>query len=268
LTNPEIRLRLCDTHCHLEKKDFSKDDVDERPEIVARARAAGVEQLVCIGSGSTIEQMDNAVAYADSDPNIWAAVGIHPHDVTRMPATAPAHIEELARTHPRVVAVGEIGLDFYYDHSPRAEQVEWFGTFLQIAQRVQKPVVLHIRDAHDESRAALTANPPPGGVVHCFTGNLRDAEQYVAMGLYISFSGIVTFKSARDIQEAAKWVPEDRILIETDCPYLAPVPMRGRRNEPSYLPHTAAFLAQLRGTTVDAIAESTTANAHRLFRLS
>ncbi len=261
-------MRLVDTHCHLERKDFAKADVDERPEIVARARAAGVEQLVCIGSGSTIEQMDNAVAYAEGDPNIWAAVGIHPHDVARMPAEAPAHIERLASTHPRVVAVGEIGLDFYYDHSPRDEQQAWFTKFLQLAQRIDKPVVLHIRDAHDESRAALTATPPPGGVVHCFTGNLADAQQYVAMGLYVSFSGIVTFKSARDIQEAARWVPADRILIETDCPYLAPVPMRGRRNEPSFLVHTAAFVAQLRGVPVDELAETTTANAHRLFRLT
>ena len=256
-----------DTHCHLELKDFSRDGRDERDEIIARARQQGVERLVCIGAGGTIEQMDNAVAFAERDPRIWAAVGIHPHDVARMPPEAPAHIEALARSHPRVVAVGEIGLDFYYDHSPRQLQDEWFRRFLELAVRVDKPVVLHIRDAHDEARAALAAHPPPGGVVHCFTGNLADAQRYVELGLYVSLSGIVTFKSARDIQEAARWLPLDRMLIETDCPYLAPMPHRGKRNEPSFVVHTAAFLAQLRGISVEELAAATTANAQRLFRI-
>lgn len=260
-------MQFVDTHCHLERNDFMRGDHDERDEVIARARAAGVGRLVCIGAGGTIEQMDNAVAFAEGDPQIWAAVGIHPHDVARMPDAAPAHVEALATTHPRVVAVGEIGLDFYYDHSPRDVQERCFREFLAIAQRANKPVVLHIRDAHPNAKAALAEVPPPGGVVHCFTGDLADAQAYVALGLYISFSGILTFKSARAIQEAAKWVPADRILVETDCPYLAPIPYRGKRNEPAYVVHTAAFLAQLRGETVAEVAATTTQNARRLFSL-
>ncbi len=261
-------MRLTDSHCHLELKDFTSDaGIDEREEILARARAAGVVRFLCIGSGATIEQIDNAVAMAEQHDDVWAAVGIHPHDVARMPEGALARVKDLAMNHARVVAVGETGLDYHYNYSPPEEQQRFFAEFIRIARAAKKPLSLHIRDAHDDTRRILAEEHAPdiGGVVHCFTGSLDDAKRYVDLNFAISFSGIVTFKSAKDIQEAAKWVPADRILVETDCPYLAPIPMRGKRNEPAYVAHTVAFLAQLRGESPDALAETTSANADRIF---
>jgi TatD DNase family protein len=228
-----------------------------------------VGTLICIGSGATLDEVRNAVSLAESHVTIWAAVGIHPHDVARMPADAMAEIERLAVSHPRVVAVGETGLDFHYNYSPPEAQKQSMRDFIRIAHRAKKPVSFHIREAHDDARAIMAEEriAEVGGVIHCFTGNLADAKAYVAMGLHISFSGIVTFKSARDIQEAAAWVPADRILVETDCPYLAPVPMRGKRNEPAYLVHTAELVARLRGVSADDLAASAAANTRRLFRL-
>jgi TatD DNase family protein len=258
---------LTDSHCHLEAKDFKREDgSDEREDIIARARAAGVTHMICVGSGASHAEIDNAIAMAETHPDIWAAVGIHPHDVARMPADALAKVERLAATHPRVVAVGETGLDYYYDHSPRDTQREVFAAFLDIARRTAKPVSLHIRDAHDDALAILAKNPVPG-VVHCFTGNRPQAEAYVALGLSISFSGIVTFKSASEIRDAASVVPLDKILVETDCPYLAPVPMRGKRNEPAWVAHTARFVADLRGVPLADFAQLTSQNASKLFGL-
>jgi TatD DNase family protein len=261
-----MKLPLIDSHCHLEPKDFG----DEREEVIARAHAAGVEALVCIGSGATLDEVRNAVMLAETHDTIWAAVGIHPHDVARMPEGALDEIERLATSHPRVVAVGETGLDYHYDHSPREAQREAFRSFIGIARRAKKPVSLHIREAHDDAVQILTDEKAGelGGVVHCFTGTLDDAKRYVALGLHISFSGVVTFKSAAAIREAAAWVPIDRILVETDCPFMAPVPMRGKRNEPAYVVHTARHLAETRGIDPVELATVTTANSRRLFGLS
>lgn len=253
---------LTDSHCHLEPKDFG----DEREAVLARAREAGVTRLICVGSGASLDEVRNAVSLAEAHPDLWAAVGIHPHDTARMPDGALDEIERLATTHPRVVAVGETGLDYHNAHSPPEAQKRALGDFAAIARRAKKPLSLHIRDAHADALALLGGHDT-GGVVHCFTGDLEAAKRWVALGFHLSFSGIVTFKSAGAIREAAAWLPLDRMLIETDCPYLAPVPLRGKRNEPAYLVHTARFLADLRGLSLEAFAEATTANARALFKL-
>ncbi len=257
------------SHCHLEAKDFRREvdgaAVDERDEVVARARQAGVGKLVCIGSGASLAEVDNALGWAERDPAIWAAIGIHPHDAARMDDATFDAIAERARRQ-RVIAVGETGLDYHYDYSPREDQRRVFARFLRLGADVKKPVTLHVRDAHEDARAlyANEADRSLGGIVHCFTGTPADAEAWLALGLHISFSGILTFKSATGIQEAARLCPADRILIETDCPYLAPIPHRGKRNEPAFVVHTARKLAELRGVDETALAEQTTRNAERL----
>jgi TatD DNase family protein len=258
---------LIDSHCHLEPSDFG----EERDQVIARARAAGVSGLICIGSGHSLDEVRNAVALAETHSDIWAAVGIHPHDASRMAGYASdgtfAEIERLALGHPRVVAVGETGLDYHYHHSSKEEQQAALRTFIDLARRSQKPLSLHIRDAHDDALAICQAERAGeiGGAVHCFTGTRDEAERWVALGFHISFSGAVTFKSAEQIRQAAAWVPIERLLVETDCPYLAPVPMRGRRNEPAYLVHTAQLIAEVRGMSYEALAQAATANTRRRF---
>lgn len=261
---------LIDSHCHLEPKDFvAPDGADERPAVLARARAAGVEGFVCVGSGSSLAEVHNAVAMAEAHADVWAAVGIHPHDAARIPDGAYDEIERLAASHPRVVAVGETGLDYHYKHSPAAEQQEALRRFIAIARKTKRPLSLHIRDAHADAARILAEEQATeiGGVIHCFTGDLRDAQAYVALGFHISLSGVVTFKSAEPIREAAAWVPLERLLVETDCPFLAPVPLRGKRNEPAYITHTAAAVAALRGLSPDEFGAATTRNCRALFRL-
>ena len=264
---------LVDSHCHLEAKDFRRKEdqpglpEDERDEVVQRALDAGVERLVCIGSGASLAEAENAVAWAERHPFIWATVGIHPHDAKRVDEAIWSRLEGLA-AHPRVVAIGETGLDYHYDYSPRDVQQAVFARFLQLAKSSDRPVTLHIRDAHEDARRIYAEHMPArGGVVHCFTGTPEDAAAWVELGLHVSFSGILTFKSATGIQEAARHIPDDRILVETDCPYLAPIPYRGKRNEPAYVVHTAKKLAELRGISVEKVAQFTTNNAARLFRL-
>ncbi|MGZ3438729.1 MAG: TatD family hydrolase [Polyangia bacterium] len=261
---------LIDSHCHLEPKDFvAPGGADERPAVLDRARAAGVEGFICVGSGSSLDEVRNAVAMAEAHADVWAAVGIHPHDAARVPDGAYEEIERLATSHPRVVAVGETGLDYHYKHSPAAEQQESLRRFIAIARRTKRPLSLHIRDAHADAARILADEKASevGGVIHCFTGDLRDAQAYVALGFHISLSGVVTFKSAEPIREAAAWVPLERLLVETDCPFLAPVPLRGKRNEPAYITHTAATVASLRGLPPDEFAAATTRNCRALFRL-
>ncbi len=260
---------LIDSHCHLEPADFG----DEREAVIERARQAGVEAMICIGSGKSLDEVKNAVALAETHDDLWAAVGIHPHDAVRLPGYAAdgtlAEIERLAVTHPRVVAVGETGLDYHYHHSSPKEQQAAFRQFIAIAQRAHKPLSLHIRDAHEDALdiCAQERAGELGGAVHCFTGNRDQAERWVTLGFHLSFSGAVTFKSAVQIREAAAWVPLDRLLVETDCPYLAPVPMRGRRNEPAFVVHTARLLAEVRGIDQETLDAAAVANARRLFRL-
>jgi TatD DNase family protein len=258
-------MQLHDSHGHVDGVEFDAD----RDAVLVRARAAGVTRFVTVGTGESLERIRRAVALAEREPDVVAAVGVHPHDAARIqPDWWPA-LEELAR-HARVVAVGETGLDFHYDHSPRPAQEDAFRAHVRLARRVGKPVVCHVREAHAETVALLGEEGAAevGGVIHCFTGGPDDARAYVELGMHVSFSGIVTFKSADAIRAAVACVPLDRLLIETDCPYLAPVPMRGRRNEPAFLVHTAAAVAEAKGVPLAELAAATVANTSRLFRLT
>ena len=256
---------LIDSHCHLEPKDFGAD----RDAVIDRARKAGLVHFVVVGSGDGLGNIENAVALAEQHPDMTAAVGIHPHDVARMPEGALALVERLAAEHPRVVAVGETGLDYYYDHSPPDAQRAAFRDFIRIARRTQKTLTLHIRDAHEEARRIMEEERgfDVPVVVHCFTGTPDDARAWTALGAHLSFSGIVTFKTADGLRRAAAEAPADRILVETDCPYLAPVPYRGKRNEPAYVVETLKVVAAARGIPTEEAARLTTANTVRAFGL-
>jgi TatD DNase family protein len=254
---------LIDSHCHLEPADFPGQG--EREAVIQRAHEAGVFKMICIGSGKSLDEVRNAVHLAETHDEIWAAVGIHPHDAARIPEGALDEIERLATTHPRVVAVGETGLDYHYNLSPPAEQQAALRTFIGIARRAKKPLSLHVRDAHDDALRICAEENTHSGAVHCFTGTLEEAKRWVALGFHISFSGAVTFKSATQIREAAAWVPSDRVLLETDCPYLAPVPLRGKRNEPAFLVHTARLVAEVRGISLESLAQAASANTCALF---
>lgn len=257
--------QLFDSHAHVDGPEFEPD----RDAVMTRAREAGVTRMVVIGAVGDPSSAERAVAFAERDPNVWATVATHPHDVEKMTDEWWATHERLAR-HPRVVAIGETGLDYYYDHSPRELQQQAFRRFLDLAHAVGKPVVCHIRDAHDDARAILRESRAAdlGCVIHCFTGTPDDAREYVAMGCYVSFSGIVTYKTAQPLRDAVPLVPHDRILIETDCPYLAPVPMRGKRNEPAFVRHTAEVVARCAGLDFADLARITTENANRVYRLA
>jgi TatD DNase family protein len=259
-------LPIVDSHCHLDFEELRED----LPAVLQRARSAGIVAMVCVGSGADLATAERAVALAEKEPDIFAAVGIHPHDAAKLSPDLWPALEELARK-PRVVGVGETGLDYYYDHSPRDVQREVFQRFLELSVKVGRPIICHIRDAHDDAVSMLRAGPLPqaGGVIHCFTGNVNDARRYLDMGLYLSFSGIITFKKADEIRQAAAYAPDDRILVETDAPYLAPIPHRGQRNnEPAFVVKTLEALAQTRGIAASRVADATTANAFRLFGLS
>lgn len=255
---------MIDSHCHLDFVEYGQD----RQEVLARARQAGVSAMVCIGSGGDMKFARNATALAAEETDIYAAVGIHPHDVARMVESDWTELDGLAR-RPRVVGIGETGLDYHYDHSPRAQQQDAYRRFIGLARTVGLPVISHIRDAHDDAAAILEAEGARDtrGVIHCFTGAVADARRYLDLGQYLSFSGILTFKNAAPIREAAAFAPADRILIETDAPYLAPIPYRGKRNEPSYIVKTLEALAALRGSTPAEMDAITSDNTRRLFKL-
>jgi TatD DNase family protein len=253
---------LFDSHAHVDGPEFDAD----RDATLARARAAGVQRMVVIGAVGEPASAERAVALAERDPDIWATVATHPHDVANMTPAWWATHERLAR-HPRVVAIGETGLDYYYDHSPRDAQQAAFARFIELAHAVGKPVVCHIRDAHADARAILVAGKVTDCIIHCFTGTPDEARGYAELGYYVSFSGIVTYKTAQALRDAVPLVPRDRLLIETDCPYLAPIPKRGKRNEPAFLTHTAEVVARCSGMTFEDLAAQTTQNACRVFRL-
>jgi TatD DNase family protein len=256
---------MIDSHCHL---DFAADDA-ERDAILTRARAAGVNTFVCIGSGEDLGSARRAVALAAVEPDVYAAVGVHPHDVSKMTEADWTELDALARA-ARVVGVGETGLDYHYDHSPRDQQQAAYARFVALARAVKRPVISHVRDAHDDAldilRAAGAAEV--GGVIHCFTGGVAEARKYVDLGHHLSFSGILTFKNAQPIRDAAAFAPLDRILIETDAPFLAPIPHRGKKNEPAFITETLRVLAEVRGTDVATLEAATTENTRRLFGLA
>lgn len=255
---------VIDTHCHLDFEDYA----GELPDVLARGRMAGVCAFVCIGSGSDTSSARGAVAIAESEVDIWAAVGVHPHDAARMTEADWFDLEQLG-ARPRVVAIGETGLDYHYDQSPRDEQQLVFRRFMALAHKLKRPVVSHIREAHEDAQHILReerANET-GGVIHCFTGGVSEARVYLDLGQMLSFSGILTFKNAEAIREAAKFTPLDRIMVETDAPYLAPLPYRGKRNEPAYVVETLKLLATIKGLAIEEAAAVTTQNAQRLFKL-
>jgi TatD DNase family protein len=258
-------MRLIDSHAHIDGDDFAAD----LPEVLARARDAGVSPIITVGTGPSLAQIARAPALAAREADVYATVGVHPHDAGRIGADWWPALEALARG-PRVVAVGETGLDYHYDHSPRDAQREAFRRHVRLARAVGKPVVCHVRDAHADTLEILASEGAAevGGVIHCFTGGPDDARAYVAAGMHISFSGILTFRSADAIRAAVKEVPLDRLLLETDCPYLAPVPLRGKRNEPAYIVHTARAVAREAGVPAETLAAAATANTSRLFRLT
>jgi len=258
-------MRLVDSHAHLDFEDYQAD----LPAVVERARAAGVERIVCIGLWRSPGQFGNALELARRDPATFAAtVGIHPHECARVPEEDWVRLGELARD-PAVAGIGETGLDFHYDHSPRPVQIESFRRSLRLAREVGKPVVVHVREADPACAEVLAAEgiPPAGGVIHCFTGDAAAARRYLDLGLYLSVAGVVTFKAAGALREAVRLAPRDRLLLETDCPFLAPIPWRGKRNEPAYVARTAETVAELWGVSPEAAGELTTENARRLFRL-
>ncbi|HVU04710.1 MAG TPA: TatD family hydrolase [Polyangiaceae bacterium] len=252
---------LVDTHCHLDSENC-KEGPDAA---LARARAEGVSAFVAIGVGSVAaakEVRELAIRRAD----VVCTVGVHPHEAAELGDAAFEELEALARA-PEVVAVGEIGLDYHYDHSPRDVQAAIFARFIALARAVRKPIVVHTREAPEDTLSILAREGARdvGGVIHCFSEDRAFAARAFDLGFDVSFSGILTFKSALSVQEVARYAPEDRILVETDSPYLAPVPKRGRPNEPAYVVHTAAKLAELRGTTRAHIERITTENAVRRF---
>jgi len=257
--------QLFDSHAHVDGPEF---DVD-RAEVLARARAAGVQRIVVIGAVGDTSSAERSVALAEADDHVWATVATHPHDVEKMTPEWWAVHERLA-PHPRVVAIGETGLDYYYDHSPREAQKIAFERFIDLAHRVRKPIVCHIRDAHEDARAILVAGKAMelGVVIHCFTGTPDDARAYAELGCYVSFSGIITYKTAQPIRDSVPLVPRDRLLIETDCPYLAPIPKRGKRNEPAFVVHTAEVVASCAGMSYEDLAAQTVKNTCRVFGLT
>ena len=252
---------LIDSHCHLDFPDFG----DELDEVVARAGRAGVSHMVTISTH--LSRFPGVRAVAERFPNVFCSVGIHPHEAgTEVEVTADELIE-LAQ-HPKVVGIGETGLDFYYEHSPRDVQERQFRTHIKAARETGLPLIVHTRDADTDTIRILEeehAIAPFPGVIHCFSSSAELAERMVALGLYISFSGIVTFKKADELRAVAETVPLERILVETDSPYLAPVPRRGKRNEPAFTAFTAAKVAEVRGITASDLAHATTANFKRLF---
>ncbi len=258
-------MELFDSHCHLDPEVWG----DDLAGVIARARDAGVRYMVTIGGGDSVAYAQAAVDVADSDPEIYATVGIHPHDAVGCDDACFAAVAELAR-RPDVVGVGETGLDYHYDHSPREVQQALFRRFIQLAHEVDKALVIHVRSAFDDCLRILDEE---GGrdldvVMHCFTGTLAEAERSLELGCHLSIPGIVTFKKAGDIEEAARITPLDRLMIETDSPYLAPVPKRGRKNEPAYLVHTLAKVAEAREMSVEALADATTRNALTFYGLT
>jgi TatD DNase family protein len=250
-----------DSHCHLNYKGLAED----QPGVLARAREAGVSAMLNISTRAS--EWDEVVAVAEREPDVWASVGIHPHEADVHPDVATETLVERAR-HPRVAGIGESGLDFYYDRSDRDRQRASFRSHIAAAREAGVPIIVHTREAEADTAAILEEEMGKGrfaGVLHCFTGTIDLARKAMELGFYVSMSGIVTFKNARDLQEVARQIPLDRLLIETDAPFLAPVPHRGRTCEPAYVADTARFLSTLREEPVEKLAEATTANFRKLF---
>ena len=282
-------MRLVDSHVHL---DDSKFDAD-REAVIERALAAGVERMMAIGTGSGPPDLETAIRQAERYPFIVATIGVHPHDASKATAETFARLRELA-AHPKVAAIGEIGLDYHYDFSPRDVQRSVFLTQLEIAAEAGKPIVIHSRESWADTMELVGRAPWPAagplvglpehtksrtrgsgadegvrptcrsGIIHCFTGDPQQAREALALGFHLAFGGVLTFPKAEAVREAARITPDDRLLLETDCPYLAPAPHRGQRNEPAFVVEVARRLADVRGSTLDEIAAHTTRNFEQL----
>jgi TatD DNase family protein len=257
-----------DSHAHIDGEAFDAD----RAEVVARARAAGVCAILTVGTGDPhAGELERAVETALKFEGVYAAAGVHPHDAKLFDDAAAERLSKLVRSSERVVAWGEIGLDYHYDHSPREVQREAFQRQLRLAREAALPVIIHSREADEDTIEILESEwraAERAGVLHCFGGSAWMAERALALGFYVSFAGNVTFKNAEPLREVARTIPLDRLLIETDCPFLAPVPLRGRRNEPAFVVETARRLAELRATTVEEIGRATSENFSKLFGVS
>lgn len=261
-----------DSHAHLDGKQFDSD----REQVIARAREAGVRTLVAIGNGDGPPELDAGLKLAEKYPFLYATVGIHPHEARLASDHAYGEMERLAK-NPKVIAWGEIGLDYYYDHSPRDKQKEVFLRQMELAGAAKLPIVIHCRPSDNSENAwedclhLIGEHWAPkglGGILHCFTGTWAYAKRALDMGFMISFAGNLTFPKAQQIRDAALEVPLDRMLIETDCPYLAPIPHRGKRNEPAYVKETARKLGELRGLATEEIGERTAHNFYSFFKIS
>jgi TatD DNase family protein len=254
-------VRLIDSHCHLNYEGL----VDRQDEVLASARERGVDGFLNIST--RVSEWDDVIAVAERNADVWATVGVHPHEADAHPDLGAAALTDAA-AHPRVVAIGECGLDYHYDKSGRAAQRERFEAHIEAARSSSLPLVIHTRDAEDDTAAILGKAVNQGGisgVLHCFTGSADLARKGLDLGFYVSLAGIVTFKNATELQDIARWLPIDRMLVETDSPFLAPVPHRGKTCEPAFVADTTAFVADLRGEEPEALAQATTSNFFQLF---
>ena len=254
-------MRLIDSHCHLNYEGLA----ERQDEVLANARAAGITGFLNISTRQ--REWDDVIAVAEANADVWATVGVHPHEADAHPDLGAAALIDAA-SHPDVIAIGECGLDYYYDKSDRAAQRDRFAAHIEAARATGLPLVVHTRDAEEDTAEILERAVNAGGVrgvLHCFTGSRGLAEKALDLGFYVSLSGIVTFKNALDLQETARIIPDDRLLVETDSPFLAPVPHRGRTCEPAFVADTARFVAELRGIEAETLAQQTTANFFTLF---
>jgi len=258
------RLGLIDSHAHIQGKEYA-GEVDA---VIGRAREAGVEQIIVVGGAGDMSSNTAAVALAESWPNLYATVGMHPHDAKDVGEEELQQLKELA-AHPKVIAVGETGLDYYYNHSPWEVQRRVFAQFIRLASETDLPLVVHERDASREV-AELLRGEGEGkirGVIHCFTGDYAAACAYLDLGFYLSFTGIITFKNAEPLRDVVRRVPLETMFVETDSPYLTPVPHRGKRNEPAYARFVAGAIASVKSLNVEEVARVTTNNVRALFRI-
>lgn len=252
---------LIDSHCHLDFPELAGDETS----VLARARTVGVGGMLTIGT--RLDQFERVRAIAERHDNVWCSVGVHPHEANEEGQRTPDRLVEATR-HPKVVGIGETGLDFHYEHSPRAEQAESFRAHIAAARQTGLPLIVHTRDADAATSEILEDEFATGtfaGLIHCFSSGADVARRALALGFYISISGIVTFKAAESLRAIIRDIPLDRLLVETDAPYLAPVPKRGKTNEPAFVTHTAAKVAELKGVGVEVLEAATTDNFFRLF---
>jgi TatD DNase family protein len=252
-------MNLTDSHCHLDDRQFEGD----REEVVERALAAGVSGILAVGTGEGPPDLEAGIRLAERYQFVLASVGVHPHDAAKATPDTFHRLRQLLR-HPKVVALGEIGLDYHYNFAPPERQCEVFAEQLHLAAEAGKPVIIHTREAWEDTMTLLERLNPGAGIMHCFSGGPEEARRALTLGFHISFAGIVTFSKAQRVRDAARHTPLDRLLVETDAPYLAPAPYRGKRNEPAFVVETARCLAELRGEPFDFLAAETTRNFQRL----